>query len=177
MFTPIFKRIDVFHPYNIPIQPIIISSSEDQHKDTKEILSDEEHPQNDTSSTSGGDIEKPVTEKIIFKCFLNKKRRNSNLVKCFKCHIEDCEKLFETKEELESHKKIHTEKNIFPCSKCDKKFMQENNLQKHFKVHCFLVKKYVCPFPGCGKKFTALYNQKIHYRVHTGERPYTCDVC
>ena len=77
MFTPIFKRLEVFHPYNIPIQPIIISPPEEPHPGkTKEILSDEEHPQNDTSSTSGGDIEKPVTEKIIFKCFLNKKRRN-----------------------------------------------------------------------------------------------------
>ena len=189
MFRPLFKRVEIFQPYHIPIHSLIISQEEDpipspknskifQEKNTKEILFESDQPQNDTSSTSGGDLEKPEkNSKNIFKCFLNKKRRNSNLVKCFKCPIEDCENLFETKEELEMHNKSHKEKNIFSCNKCDKQFMQEKNLQKHFKVHCFLVKKYICPYPGCGKKFTALYNQKIHYRVHTGERPYTCDVC
>ena len=37
----------------------------------------------------------------------------NNLVKCFKCPIEDCETLFETKEELDTHNKLHLEKNIF----------------------------------------------------------------
>ena len=188
MFTPLFKRMEVFQPYNIKIQPLIISHQEISSKENekKEIIPekkiqgfsfDEEH--HDTSSTSGGDLEKPEKPipKNIFKCFLNKKRRNSNLVKCFKCPIEDCETLFETKEELDTHNKLHLEKNIFTCNKCNKQFIQEKNLQKHFKVHCFLVKRYICPYPGCGKKFTALYNQKIHYRIHTGERPYNCNIC
>ena len=182
MFTPLFKRIEVFQPYNIPIHPLIISQQENFPKEkilpekNSQESSEEEH--HDTASTSGGDPEKPEkASKNLFKCFLNKKRRNSNLVKCFKCSIEDCENLFETKEELDTHKKLHTENNIYTCNKCNKQFMQEKNLQKHFKVHCFLVKRYICPFPGCGKKFTALYNQKIHYRIHTGERPYTCDIC
>ena len=189
MFKPLFKRIEVFKPYNIPLQPIIISQQEDiiplkeeskikKEKYSKEFSFEVEHHQNDTASSSGVDIEKPEkNNKNLFKCFLNKKRRNSNLVKCFKCDIEDCEYLFETKEELDKHNNFHKENSIYSCNKCNKKFMQEKNLQKHFKVHCFLVKKYICPYPGCGKKFTALYNQKIHYRVHTGERPYTCEIC
>ena len=186
MFTPLFKRIEVFQPYNIPIQTLIISPQESIEKNKKkinseknspEISSEEEH--HDTASTSGGDLEKAekISSKKIFKCFLNKKRRNSNLVKCFKCTVEDCENLFESKEELDEHNKIHSKEKLFSCNKCPKQFMQEKNLQKHFKVHCFLVKRYICPYPGCGKKFTALYNQKIHYRIHTGERPYTCDEC
>ena len=188
MFTPLFKRMEVFQPYNIKIQPLIISPQEISSKENekKEIIPEKkiqgfsfEEEHHDTSSTSGGDLEKPEKpiSKNIFKCFLNKKRRNSNLVKCFKCPIEDCETLFETKEELDTHNKLHLEKNIFTCNKCNKQFMQEKNLQKHFKVHCFLVKRYICPYPGCGKKFTALYNQKIHYRIHTGERPYNCNIC
>jgi uncharacterized Zn-finger protein len=192
MLAPLYKRIEIFQPYNIPIQPIIISQPDESasikekpkiisQKETKKLSfeEDQEHPQNDTASTSGGDLEKleKYPLKTIFKCFLNKKRKNSNLVKCFKCSIEDCENLFETKEALDKHNKIHLENNIYKCNKCNKQFMLEKNLQKHFKVHCFLIKRYICPYPGCGKKFTALYNQKIHYRIHTGERPYTCDIC
>ena len=55
MITSIFKRVEVFQPYNIPIQQLIISQPE--NKDKESLEEDQEHPQNDTASTSG-DYEK-----------------------------------------------------------------------------------------------------------------------
>ena len=185
MIATIFKRVEIFQPYNVPIQSLIISPNDEksQNDDSeKNSTYGDDIPQLDTTSCSGENSKLP--EKLpmpssfkTFKCLLSKKRRNSNLVKCFKCQIEDCEALFEMEEELQEHKKTHEK--IYKCSyeNCNSQFMLEKNLQKHLKTHCALVKKYLCPFPGCGKRFTALYNQKIHYRIHTGERPYKCNIC
>ena len=67
MITSVFKRVEIFQPYNVPIQPLIISQTEkkniiennskiqelDKNSGTSENSSEKEHPQNDTTSCSG----------------------------------------------------------------------------------------------------------------------------
>ena len=175
MIASVFKRVAIFQPYNVPIQPLIISQNEKNsslnnisqklvpEKNT-DFSFDEEHPQNDTTSSSG-EFDK-ISEKNsnlsfkAFKCLLNKKRRNSNLVKCFKCVIDDCERLFETKEELDEHNKTHTK--LYKCSHegCNLQFMHEKNLQKHHKTHCvrpYITKKFIIEFTLGKDLISAIY--------------------
>lgn len=164
MIASIFKRVEIFQPYHVPIQPLIICQTEKKEKQKKpqnldsvkdfnssDIPIEEDHPQNDSTSCSGESDKIASSSFKAFKFLLNKKRKNSNLVKCYKCNVDDCETLFETKEELETHKKGH--EILYKCTKdgCNLQFMHEKNLQKHQKTHCILIKRYLCPFPGCGK--------------------------
>jgi hypothetical protein len=104
-------------------------------------------------------------------------RKYKNLVHCYACKIEDCQKLFKTYQELIEHKKEHIKIFICPIDGCNKNFKDIINLKKHLKHHFPSQKKYYCPYKGCGKSFTASYNLNIHYRIHIGNRPYKCLKC
>ena len=62
-------------------------------------------------------------------------KRFKNLVECYLCQVDDCQILFETKEELEEHKKTHSELNHCNFQNCEKTFMKIINLRKHSKLH------------------------------------------
>ena len=104
-------------------------------------------------------------------------KRFKNLVECYPCPVDDCQILFESQKELESHKKTHSK--LYKCEYpgCDKSYMKTINLRKHKKSHFKSKKMYYCPFEGCNKGFTASYSVNLHYRVHTGNKPFQCKLC
>ena len=104
-------------------------------------------------------------------------KRFKNLVECYPCTVEDCQILFESKDELDKHHETHTK--LFKCEfpGCEKSFMKLTNLRKHNKSHSKNKKIYFCPFEGCNKSFTASYSVTLHYRIHTGNKPFQCDIC
>ena len=104
-------------------------------------------------------------------------KRFKNLVECYPCSIEDCQILFESKEELDMHKETHNK--LYKCEfpGCEKSFMKSINLRKHNKSHCKNKKIYFCPYEGCNKSFTASYSVTLHYRIHTGNKPFQCEIC
>ena len=108
---------------------------------------------------------------------LSKNKKYKNLVHCYLCEVEDCQKLFNTNMELIEHKKSHMDLHTCPIVGCNKSFKDIVNLRKHYKHHFPTEKRYYCPFEGCDKSFTASYNLAIHYRIHIGKKPYQCEKC
>jgi len=104
-------------------------------------------------------------------------KRFKNLVECYPCTVEDCQILFESKDELDKHHETHSK--LFKCEfpGCEKSFMKLTNLRKHNKSHSKNKKIYFCPFEGCNKSFTASYSVTLHYRIHSGNKPFQCDIC
>ena len=89
--------------------------------------------------------------------YISKNKRYKNLVLCYICKIEDCQKIFKTNQDLVEHIKTHTEIHTCPIEECKKSFKDIINLRKHHRNHFPNKKKYFCPFIGCGKCFTASY--------------------
>ena len=104
-------------------------------------------------------------------------KRFKNLVECYLCKVDDCQILFDTKEELAKHKNVHSQ--LYKCNfpNCEKTFMKIINLRKHTKCHFKNKKRYYCPYEGCKKSFTASYSLTLHYRIHSGITPYKCEKC
>jgi uncharacterized Zn-finger protein len=122
--------------------------------------------------------QKDKTKRIEHPTFiLSTNKKYKNLVHCYLCRVEDCQKLFKTNQELIEHKKTHTQIHTCPINGCNKSFKEIINLRKHYKHHFPTEKRYYCPFEGCGKSFTASYNLTIHYRIHIGKKPYKCQKC
>ncbi|XP_078527940.1 uncharacterized protein LOC144802527 [Lissotriton helveticus] len=118
---------------------------------------------------SGGKMN--FTEKIYFgKCCRMQKRERH-----FACNV--CEKRFNNKALLVSHKKVHelhASLRPYPCKKCKKCFTQKAIFLQHLRTHIG-ERPYQCTV--CEKSFNQKRFLHQHQRIHTGEKPYSCTVC
>ena len=119
----------------------------------------------------------------------------------FKCTVEDCDRMFQTKKTLRRHIESHNTERNFKCDICDKSFRSNQVLKCHKGIHA---KSHKCEHCGklyatvtllrshqinihgreapfrcsvCGKGSPSQMQLTNHLRTHTGERPYPCDVC
>ncbi|KAL1453118.1 hypothetical protein WDU94_007290 [Cyamophila willieti] len=90
-----------------------------------------------------------------------------------------CYKVFESRENLIRHLKIHDDKERkrFKCEQCDKRFMSNADLNKHSNAIHQRLKLHECDM--CGKNFSQRNNLKRHLEeVHrTDGMKFECYVC
>ena len=96
----------------------------------------------------------------------------NSLVKTFCCS--KCNKKFANQNTLMTHENIHTGNKPFNCSYCDYKCTTQGYLKAHERKHTGF-KPYSCS--NCDHKFTTSSDLKIHERIHTGDKPFRCTYC
>ena len=90
----------------------------------------------------------------------------------FECDI--CKKSFNSKGNLNRHKRIHTGETNFECATCKKRFLEKSKLKIHERIHTGEV-PYECR--TCKVRFKQLGHLDRHERIHTGEMPFECVKC
>lgn len=97
---------------------------------------------------------------------------NQSSKKTYIC--DDCQKIFQKKSDLDTHRRSHSGEKPFVCSQCGSRFSQKSNLTSHLRIHNG-DRRFKCPI--CSKTFVAKQALQNHERVHTGERPHMCNDC
>ncbi|KAF2318507.1 hypothetical protein GH714_008418 [Hevea brasiliensis] len=97
-------------------------------------------------------------------------KKKETAKRSYKCDLEGCTMSFETKAELQLHKR-----NRCPYEGCRKRFSSHKYAIIHQRVHED-DRPLKCPWKGCSMSFKWAWARTEHIRVHTGEKPYKCKV-
>ena len=93
--------------------------------------------------------------------------------KKFSCGI--CKKVFQTKQKLDVHTRVHTGKKPFVCSTCGKGFSTNGNLQRHQSTHS-QERRFQCDICPEGKFFKTKNDLSIHTKYHFAPS-HECEQC
>jgi len=127
-----------------------------------------------SSAHSSRDYACEVCGKMFFSQSGVNKHKMIHEEKRFICNIDNCQKAFTMKSDLQLHIFRHKGIKNYKCTVCEKSFVAQGQLALHMKRHKG-VKKHQCTV--CGKSFVEKNRLNVHMRVHTGEKPYKCDQC
>lgn len=97
---------------------------------------------------------------------------NMNSHEIFQCDF--CQKKFNNKMSLRTHKSSYHGALKFTCEVCGKQFTTMALMKHHQHSHSGK-RDHVCPV--CSRAFSLKVTLRTHMRIHTGEMPYTCEKC
>ncbi|XP_048003356.1 zinc finger protein 732-like [Leguminivora glycinivorella] len=86
-----------------------------------------------------------------------------------------CDKIFSTKNAMNSHMRNVHSKKTFRCDVCSKLFNSLRQMTKHKVIHTERERNYCCD--QCGQRFLTNTVLACHKQCHTGDKPFTCDIC
>ncbi|XP_067621085.1 zinc finger protein weckle-like isoform X2 [Eurosta solidaginis] len=89
-----------------------------------------------------------------------------------------CSKIFKTEYELKKHINIHrptSEKNIFPCPQCDRKFQNKDYVATHIKFVHEDIRPFVCD--ECGEAVRTESALREHMLTHSDYAAFECVIC
>ncbi|KAM7349520.1 uncharacterized protein ACRADG_008424 [Cochliomyia hominivorax] len=96
------------------------------------------------------------------------------LVEMRKWQCSDCGRKYITEEKLEQHRKLHKKSENCECEICGANLKTLFEYREHMKTHG-TERKFSCEF--CDKNFVSRANLKTHLYVHTNLRPFKCEIC
>jgi len=96
----------------------------------------------------------------------------------FICKVDDCQKVFRYKSEIQRHIAAHSTHRPHTCTfdGCDKSFKRADALENHVRSQHTGEAPLACPYKDCGQHFTTDAKLRYHIALHTGEKPYKCSI-